>query len=82
MNGRGGTEVNTSPVMHKVVSLIPGTYQCVFFHTYALSKFILHITGIDEINYPKETWTGNQFKPETDNSSLANMVINALAFSE
>ena len=66
---RGGPEVNTSPLVHEVASSNPGKYQCVFFNTYILSKFILDITDIGEGKYREETWTYNQYDSEIANPS-------------
>ena len=35
----------------------PGKYECDFFNSYVLSKFILDITDIGEGKHRQETWT-------------------------
>ena len=47
------------PLMHEVVDLKPGKYQCDFFNSYVLSKLILNIIDIGEGKHRDDTWTCN-----------------------
>ena len=51
--------IKASPLMHEVVGSNPGKYQCDFFNSYVLSKFVLDITYIGEGKHREETWTYN-----------------------